>query len=237
MTHSLPSRLAVALSDAASEPAVGSVRQNDARPRPSDSCGKNSRFCSGVPSRAMELQTMPLFTATPTASDGHAAASSSSTSMKLTADAPRPPWASGTFTPRIPRSPSDRMTSGGMVPRSSAAAIRPRSPTTNAATPWARSRSSDPAKGHIRRSRSGFRLLHRFGERRQEFEDVADDPIVGDLEDVGVGILVHRDDHLARGHPSEMLDRTRDAERDVEVRCHRLAGLPDLLLIRAPAGV
>ena len=33
-------------SDAASEPAVGSVRQKLARPRPSESIGKNARFCS-----------------------------------------------------------------------------------------------------------------------------------------------------------------------------------------------
>ena len=34
-----------------------------------------------------------------------------------------------------------------------------------------------------------------------------------------------------------MLDGARDAERDIEVGSHRLAGLPDLLLIRPPARV
>ena len=36
-----------------------------------------------------------------------------------------------------------------------------------------------------------------LGECGEELEDVADDTVVADLEDVGVRVLVHRDDDLA----------------------------------------
>src|SRR5438094_8985230 len=88
-----------------------------------------------------------------------------------------------------------------------------------------------------RRTVSRSRFLDRFGECRHELEYVGNDPVVGDLEDVGVGILVDRDDHLARGHPGEMLDRAGNTERNVEIRRDRFSGLPDLLLVGPPPGV
>src|SRR6266566_8106055 len=81
-------------------------------------------------------------------------------------------------------------------------------------------------------SGSRLRLLHGLGEGRQELEEIADDTVVRDLEDVRVGILVHRADHLARRHPREMLDRAGDTERDVEIGCDGLPRLTDLLLVR-----
>src|SRR6266850_2151968 len=82
-----------------------------------------------------------------------------------------------------------------------------------------------------------FDLLHRFGERGHELEEVAHDAVVGDLEDVGVGILVHRDDDLRRRHPREMLDRAGDPERDVQVWRDGLPRLSHLLFVRPPARV
>src|SRR5437867_6788269 len=99
MRQPSPSFVAVALSDAASLPEDGSVRQNAPRPFPSVSDGSQRFRCSGSPYFTIEPATIPLFTATPTASDGHAAASSSSTSANATADAPRPPSRSGTVMP------------------------------------------------------------------------------------------------------------------------------------------
>src|SRR6266566_2336462 len=79
--------------------------------------------------------------------------------------------------------------------------------------------------------------IYRIRKCRDELEDIGHDAVVGDLEDIGVWILVHRDDDLARGHAREMLDRARDAESDVEVWRDSLPGLPDLLLVRPPSGV
>src|SRR5260221_8752275 len=86
-----PSAVAVVRTDAASDPDVGSVSANAPRPAPSISLGSDLRRCSAVPYFAIEPATMPLFTDTPTASEGQAAASSSSTSANATVDAPRPP--------------------------------------------------------------------------------------------------------------------------------------------------
>ncbi len=54
-----------------------------------------------------------------------------------------------------------------------------------------------------------------------DLEQVADDAVVGDLEDRGVGVLVDRDDHLRRRHPGEMLDGAGDPAGDVERRATR----------------
>ena len=50
-------------------------------------------------------------------------------------------------------------------------------------------------------------------------------------------VLVDRDDHVRALHADLVLDRAGDAERDVELRRHRLAGLADLGGVRIPAGV
>src|SRR5439155_23281468 len=85
--------------------------------------------------------------------------------------------------------------------------------------------------------RRGLRLLDLGGQGRHERERIGDDAVIGHLEDVGVGILVDRDDRLALGHAGEMLDRAGDPDRDVQIRRDGLAGLADLLLVRAPSGV
>src|SRR5439155_19638758 len=81
------------------------------------------------------------------------------------------------------------------------------------------------------------RPFNRVRKCRDERKDVGSGAVVGDLENVGVWILVRRYDHLARGHARQVLDRARDAESDVTVWRHRLPGLPDLLLVRPPSGV
>ena len=64
---------------------------------------------------------------------------------------------------------------------------------------------------------------------RQHLADVADDPVVGDLEHRRVGVGVDGDDLGGLVHAGPVLDRARDAGRDVEARPDRGAGLADLV--------
>src|SRR4029077_18328440 len=61
-------------------------------------------------------------------------------------------------------------------------------------------------------------LLQLGVELRQDGEQIADEAIVGDLEDWSLGILVDRDDHLGILHAGEVLDGTRNADGDVKLR-------------------
>src|SRR4051812_15720725 len=79
--------------------------------------------------------------------------------------------------------------------------------------------------------------LHRSGQLRQDLVQVTDDAEVGELEDRRVLVLVDRDDVLARLHADLVLDRARDAGREVQLRRNGLAGLADLGRVRVPAGV
>src|SRR5215217_5083696 len=74
-------------------------------------------------------------------------------------------------------------------------------------------------------------------EFRQDREQIADEAVVCDLEDRGFLVLVDGDDDLAVLHAGEMLDRTGNADRDVELRSHHLARLPDLPVVRRIAGI
>src|SRR5690606_26088303 len=83
-------------------------------------------------------------------------------------------------------------------------------------------------------------LLPRFeglDDLRHDGEQVADDAEVGDIEDRRFAVLVDRDDVLRRLHSGPVLDRTGDAEGDVQLRRHRDAGLTDLVRIRDVSGV
>src|SRR5262245_3685893 len=68
----------------------------------------------------------------------------------------------------------------------------------------------------------------KLGDLRRDLMKVADDAEVGEVEDRRVRILVDGDDHAGALHPDLVLDRAGDAERDVELRRHRLARLPHL---------
>src|SRR5258708_8897021 len=71
----------------------------------------------------------------------------------------------------------------------------------------------------------GFRnslLFDRGGQLGHDLEKVADDAVVGHLEDRRFLVLVDRHDGLAVLHAGEMLDRAGDADADISV------GLPHL---------
>ena len=76
-----------------------------------------------------------------------------------------------------------------------------------------------------------------LGELRHDLEQVAHHAEVGKLEDRRLGVLVDHHDGLGRLHAGPVLDRARDADRQVQLRRHGLAGLADLELVRVPAGV
>src|SRR6056297_3657169 len=79
--------------------------------------------------------------------------------------------------------------------------------------------------------------LQLLGQLRHRVEQIGDKAIVRDLEDRRFLVLVDRDNHLGVLHAGEVLDRARDADRDVEVRGHDLAGLTDLPIVRGVATV
>src|SRR6202011_5218327 len=87
------------------------------------------------------------------------------------------------------------------------------------------------------RVRSALAGLNCLGELRRDLEQVADDAVVGDLEDRRLFVLVDRDDRLRGLHAGAVLDRSGDAQRDVQLWRHGLAGLAHLELARVVAGV
>src|SRR3954447_16850403 len=79
--------------------------------------------------------------------------------------------------------------------------------------------------------------LDRVGELGDDLVQISDHTEVGELEDRRVLVLVDRDDVLRGLHTDLVLDRARDAEREVELRCDRLTGLADLRGVGVPARV
>src|SRR5688572_16851572 len=61
-------------------------------------------------------------------------------------------------------------------------------------------------------------------ELRQDLEQVADQAVIGDLEDRRLLVLVDRDDDLGILHAGEMLNGARDADCDVQLGRDDLAG-------------
>src|ERR1700761_8517184 len=69
------------------------------------------------------------------------------------------------------------------------------------------------------------------------FEEVGHKSVVGHLEDGRFFVLVDGGDDLAVLHTRQMLDRAGDADRDVEIGRHNLAGLAHLIVVRYEAGI
>src|SRR5262245_35422862 len=65
-------------------------------------------------------------------------------------------------------------------------------------------------------------------ERRHRLEEVRDQADIGDLEDRRLLVLVDGHDDLRVLHSGQMLDRAGDADGDIELGRHDLAGLADL---------
>src|SRR3954469_1653287 len=91
-----------------------------------------------------------------------------------------------------------------------------------------------PLDAAVPRLLAGGDLL---GRGRDDGVQVTDDPEVGELEDRGLGVLVDGHDGLRGLHAGPVLDRTGDADGDVQLRRDGLAGLADLEAVRVEAGV
>src|ERR1700704_4689705 len=79
--------------------------------------------------------------------------------------------------------------------------------------------------------------LEQLFERRYDLVDVANDAQIGDREDRRLAVLVDGEDVVAVLHADEVLGRAGDAEGDVELGLHGLAGLTHLQRVRNPAGI
>src|SRR5258708_6372960 len=97
--------------------------------------------------------------------------------------------------------------------------------------------SRRPAPWPARPGRSLLALPELLVELRQDLEQIANETVIGDLEDRRLLILVDRDDDLGILHPGEMLDGARDADRDIELGRDDLAGLADLEVVRHKAAI
>lgn len=76
-----------------------------------------------------------------------------------------------------------------------------------------------------------FKTVERLREFGQGLEQVADQPVVGDLEDRRLRVLVEGDDDLAVLHPGQVLYRAGDPDGDIEIGRDDLAGLPNLVVV------
>src|ERR1051325_786244 len=68
-----------------------------------------------------------------------------------------------------------------------------------------------------------FELLYLFGENRDCFKEVSDDAVVCYVEDGSFRVFVDGDDGLRVLHADEVLYRSTDSERYVELRSYSLA--------------
>src|SRR6266508_3618625 len=137
--------------------------------------------------------------------------------------APRPPPAASSCAPHPPRGVSPDLRDG----HPGSATPAPRRVLTRASSP----RPGQP------RSRAPLSLLQELlelgGQERHHLEEVSNDPVVGDLEDRRLGILVHGADHFRGPHPRQVLDGARDAEPHVELGRDGASGLSDLEALSA----
>src|SRR5437588_11709576 len=80
-----------------------------------------------------------------------------------------------------------------------------------------------------------LRLAHGLRERRYDLEHVADDAVVRHFEDRRFLVPIDRDDRLGGAHSGEVLDGTRDPDRDIQLRTHLPPRLADLVGMWPPA--
>src|SRR5205085_9909921 len=84
---------------------------------------------------------------------------------------------------------------------------------------------------------TSLQLLILFRQHRHDLEQIADDAVVGDVEDGRFGVFVDGDDCGGVLHADEVLNRAGDAEREVELRRYSLTGGANLPVNREPARV
>src|SRR5277367_6159819 len=80
-------------------------------------------------------------------------------------------------------------------------------------------------------------LAERFGQLRNRLIQIRDQAVIGNLEDRRILVLVDRHDHLGIFHAGEMLDSAGNADGDIKLGRHHLAGLADLPVVRRVASI
>src|SRR5262245_43716391 len=86
-------------------------------------------------------------------------------------------------------------------------------------------------------SRSTGLFLQLGYHRRHDLEEIAGYPEVGNLEDRRLGILVDRHDRPRSLHADEVLNRSGNAEGNIELWRNGLPRAPNLAIHRQPAGI
>src|SRR5688500_3967033 len=81
------------------------------------------------------------------------------------------------------------------------------------------------------------RLADRGRESRHDLQGIADDPIVGDLENGRLLVTVNGHDGLCRPHARQVLDGPGDTNSNIERGTDRTASLADLVALGPPAVV
>src|SRR6478609_3898495 len=66
-------------------------------------------------------------------------------------------------------------------------------------------------------SKISWLLTQCSGQFRHRLEQIGDQAVVGDLENRRLGVLVDGDDDLAVLHAGQMLDGTRNADREIQL--------------------
>src|SRR5688572_21363507 len=82
-----------------------------------------------------------------------------------------------------------------------------------------------------------FAGLDLLDQSRHDIEQIANDSIVGYLENRGIGILIDSYHRSGTLHANKVLYRAGDSDRQIEFGCHGLAGTANLPLHWQPAAV
>src|SRR6266436_1928262 len=163
-TQSLPSFVACAASDAASEPASASDSAKPASSSPRAIGFSQRSFCSGVPCFTSIVVGIALWIPIETAKAASAAESSSNTIKYVTESSAIPSYSSGVHMPRKPSLPSSSITSRGKwLVRSHSAAngsIFSRANSRASWATWSRTSVAVGIKSHARLSAEPPRRDH-----------------------------------------------------------------------------
>src|SRR5262249_16271667 len=92
------------------------------------------------------------------------------------------------------------------------------------------------ASSHVSRC-STVKFVQFRRQLRPRLVEISDQPVIGNLEDRRLFVLVDRYDHLRILHAGKMLDRARNPDRNIELRRHDLTSLTDLPIVGRIAGV
>src|SRR6266550_9543128 len=84
---------------------------------------------------------------------------------------------------------------------------------------------------------SGFELADLLSEHRKNFEQIAHDAVISNVEDWRFRIFVDSDDRPGVLHADQMLNRSGNTDRDVQLGRHSLARGSDLTIDGQPCRV